>query len=315
MTPIFNIVFMGTPDFSVPLFEAMLSDKRFEIKAAYCMPDKPKGRGKKLQPTPVKLAAEKAGIEVRTPSTFRNNEDEIQKLKSYEPDFLVVVAYGLILSSKVLSIPKIAAVNLHASILPKYRGPSPIHHAILNGDAETGNTAMLMNVKMDEGDILAIDKLPIEENDNLETLHDKLSFSGAKFLPDVLVKFANNSITPVKQDHEKATYTCKITPAMARISWNAPAIEICRKIKAMSPFPGAWFEAEGIRIKVFDAMISENKASSPGKILYSSSKDGLVISCGQNTCISLLKLQKPGKSRLKVKEFLKGFKFNNSSLV
>lgn len=306
---------MGTPDFSVPLFNALIHSDNFEIIATYCMPDKPKGRGKKLQPTPVKQAAELAGIEVRTPASFKNNDEELEILRAFQPDFLVVVAYGLILSRKILEIPKIAAVNLHASILPKHRGPSPIHHAILNGDHETGNTAMLMNVKMDEGDILSIDKISIENNDNLETLHDKLSNAGAKFLPTILKNYAENKIKPIEQDHTKATYTCKISPAMAKIDWSKSAIEIERLIRAMSPFPGAWFEANNQRIKVFKAKLDTNNSSPAGTILKADSKLGLSVSCGDGKGLSLLELQRPGKSKLKVTDFLRGFKFEGDKLI
>lgn len=305
---------MGTPDFSVPLFNALVESDNFEVVATYCMPDKPKGRGKKLQPTPVKQASEKVGIEVRTPASFKNNDEELEILRAFRPDFLVVVAYGLILSRKILDIPRIAAVNLHASILPKHRGPSPIHHAILNGDPETGNTAMLMNVKMDEGDILAIDRIAVENNDNLESLHDKLSIAGAKFLPDILQNYAENKIIPIKQDHTQATYTCKISPAMAKIDWAKPAIDIERLIRAMSPFPGAWFEANNQRIKVFKASLDVASKSIAGTILTSDSNSGLSVCCGDGKSLSLLELQRPGKSKLKTSDFLRGFKFESDKL-
>ena len=305
---------MGTPDFSVPLLTELINDEKFDVRAVYCMPDKPKGRGKRLQETPVKQTAKKAGIPVRTPATFKNNLEELQQLSNFEPDFLVVVAYGLILSSKVLKIPNIAAVNLHASILPKYRGPSPIHNAILSGDKETGNTAMLMNVKMDEGDILAVDKIKITDTDNLESLHDKLSIAGSKFLPSVLIDFAEGKIKPLQQDHTQATYTCKITPAMAKIDWSNSAIEISRLIRAMSPFPGAWFEFDNMRIKVFKATLGANTDAKPGTIIDSNNKSELRIACGFSSSILLLKLQRPGKSRLNVSDFLKGFLFKNHSL-
>ena len=248
----YKVVFMGSPDFSVPCLKALYESPDFEIKAVYSMPDKPKGRGKQLSPTPVKAFALEHNITVRTPASFKKEPEEIEVLRSFEPDYLVVVAYGLILSQKVLDIPKIAAVNLHASLLPSFRGSSPMQYAILNGLKETGNTVMLMSKGMDEGDMLAANKIAIEENDDLEAVHDKLSATGAPLLMKTLVDYAEGRITPVPQDHSKATYTAKITTETAKIDWNKPAQEIRNLIYAMSPFPGAWFECEkDTRIKVY----------------------------------------------------------------
>ena len=164
----YKVVFMGSPDFSVPCLKALYESPDFEVKAVYSMPDKPKGRGKQLSPTPVKAFAIEHNITVRTPASFNKEPEEIEVLRSFEPDYLVVVAYGLILSQKVLDIPRIAAVNLHASLLPSFRGSSPMQYAILNGLKETGNTVMLMSKGMDEGDMLATNKISIEENDDLQ---------------------------------------------------------------------------------------------------------------------------------------------------
>ncbi|MBR4329790.1 MAG: methionyl-tRNA formyltransferase, partial [Candidatus Riflebacteria bacterium] len=222
----YKVVFMGSPDFSVPCLKALYESPDFEVKAVYSMPDKPKGRGKQLSPTPVKAFAIEHNITVRTPASFKKEPEEIEVLRSFEPDYLVVVAYGLILSQKVLDIPRIAAVNLHASLLPSFRGSSPMQYAILNGLKETGNTVMLMSKGMDEGDMLATNKISIEENDDLEAVHDKLSATGAPLLTKTLIDYAEGKITPVPQDHSKATYTAKITTETAKIDWNKPAQEI-----------------------------------------------------------------------------------------
>ena len=304
----YKVVFMGSPDFSVPCLKALYESPEFEIKAVYSMPDKPKGRGKILSPTPVKAFALEHNIPVRTPASFKKEPEEVEVLRSFEPDYLVVVAYGLILSQKVLDIPRIAAVNLHASLLPSFRGSSPMQYAILNGLKETGNTVMLMSKGMDEGDMLATNKISIEEDDDLEAVHDKLSASGAPLLKQTLIDYAEGKITPVPQDHSKATYTAKITTETAKIDWNKPAQEIRNLIYAMSPFPGAWFECEkDTRIKVFRAKVVENETNTkPGELISCCSQKGLIIGCGNSTAIELLELQKPGKNRMNEQCFLCG---------
>lgn len=304
----YKVVFMGSPDFSVPCLRALYDSPDFEIKAVYSMPDKPKGRGKVLSPTPVKAFALEHNIVVRTPASFKKEPEEVEILRSFEPDYLVVVAYGLILSQKVLDIPKIAAVNLHASLLPNFRGSSPMQYAILNGLKETGNTVMLMSKGMDEGDMLATNKISIEENDDLEAVHDKLSATGAPLLTKTLIDYAEGKITPVPQDHSKATYTAKITTETAKIDWNKPAQEIRNLIYAMSPFPGAWFECEKeTRIKVFRAKVTDCKKDMlPGEVISCCPQKGIVISCGNSTAIELLELQRPGKNRMNEQSFLCG---------
>lgn len=304
----YKVVFMGSPDFSVPCLKTLFESPDFEIKAVYSMPDKPKGRGKALSPTPVKAFALEHSIPVRTPASFKKEPEEIEVLRSFEPDYLVVVAYGLILSQKVLDIPTIAAVNLHASLLPSFRGSSPMQYAILNGLKETGNTVMLMSKGMDEGDMLATNHIKIEEEDDLEAVHDKLSASGAPLLKQTLIDYAEGKIKPIPQDHSKATYTAKITTDTAKIDWNKPANEIRNLIYAMSPFPGAWFECDNNnRIKVFRARtVNCEEKKKPGVVISCCSQKGLIISCGNSTAIELLELQRPGKNRMNEQCFLCG---------
>lgn len=303
----FRVVFMGCPDFSVPALQALMAHPQFEVVAVYCMPDRPKGRGKLPTPTPVKQCALKFGLQVNCPASFRKFPEEIEKLAAYHPDFLVVVAYGLILPQAVLDIPTIAPINVHASLLPAYRGPSPIHQALLNGDAKTGNTIMLMNSKMDEGDMIAVSDIEILPEDNLETLHDKLSLDGASLLVPTLLDFAAGKITATPQDHSKASYTGKISPQLAQIYWNQPAGVIGNQIRAMCPFPGAWFLDGDERIKVFCSEPGPDTGSNPGTIEVS---DGRILaSCGNGSSLYLLELQRPGKSRLKAADFLRGYQF------
>lgn len=304
----YRVVFMGSPDFSVPCLKELYESPDFEVVAVYSMPNRPKGRGKTLTPTPVKAFALEHNIPVRTPSSFKKEPEEIEVLRSFKPDYLAVVAYGLILPQAVLDIPTIAPVNLHASLLPSFRGSSPMQYVLLNGCKETGNTVMLMSKGMDEGDMLAVSHLPIEEEDDLEAVHDKLCANGAPLLAQTLVEYAEGKITPVPQDHSKATYTAKITTETAKIDWNKPAEEIRNLIYAMSPFPGAWFNCDNdTRIKVFRAKVVEGKQNSqPGEIISCCAKSGIIIACGNHTAIKLNELQRPGKNRMSDQSFLCG---------
>jgi len=313
-TPL-RVVFMGCPQFAVPALERLSQDSAFNVVAVYCMPDRPKGRGKKPSPTPVKLFAETHKLPVFSPETFRHADAEIERLRSFEPDFLVVAAYGLILPQTILDIPKLAPVNLHASILPSYRGPSPIHQAIIDGLRETGNTIMLMSKGMDEGDILATQTTPISPEEDFAAVHDRLSVMGADLLVDTLKKFAAGSITPLKQNHAAATYTRKITPETAKIDWNAPATDINNQIRAMSPVPGAWFEDAGERIKVFRAAPGNAVAAEPGTVLEQQPGNGILVACGKGSSLHLLELQRAGKSRLSCREFLCGCALKSNRLV
>lgn len=310
-----RIVFMGCPDFAVPSLQTLADDKDFAIAAVYCMPDRPKGRGKKPAPTPVKTFALERGFAVRTPATFRNAPEEIEALRSYAPDFLVVVAYGLILPQSVLSIPAVAPVNLHASILPEFRGPAPIHQAMLLGRKETGNTVMLMSKGMDEGDILATGRTPISEDDDLGSLHDRLSLEGAALLAKTLKEFAAGRITATPQNHAAASYTAKITPQTARIDWRMPAPRVRNLIYAMSPFPGAWFADGDERIKVFRAQADNNAGNQqPGTVISQSQSEGIRVACGENTSIRLFELQRAGRGRLCCSDFLRGCQLKSQVL-
>ncbi|MBU1105443.1 MAG: methionyl-tRNA formyltransferase [Candidatus Riflebacteria bacterium] len=309
-----RLVFMGCPQFAVPSLERLTQDPHFSVVAVYCMPDRPKGRGKKSSPTPIKSFANDHGLPVLSPATFRQAPDAIETLRNFAPDFLVVVAYGLILPQSVLDIPKIAAVNLHASILPEYRGPSPIHQALLDGRNETGNTVMLMSKGMDEGDILAVETMSISPNEDFTAIHDRLSIMGSDLLVDTLKEFSAGKITPRPQQHEAATYTAKVTPQTARIKWSETAEKINNQIRAMNPAPGAWFEDVGERIKVFKAATAESVNARPGTILEQRPESGVLVACGEGTSLRLLELQRAGKGRLSCREFLCGCGLKSSQL-
>jgi len=299
---------MGCPDFAVPALRAIATTPSFRVTAVYCMPDRPKGRGHKEAATPVKTAALELGLPVRQPASFRKDPAAVAELRAEQPDFLVVVAYGLILPQSVLEIPHLAPVNLHASLLPQYRGPSPIHAAILAGDMFTGNTVMRMNAKMDEGDILASETTPITGLDTLVSLHDRLSAMGAPLLIKTLQAFAHGEIRPEPQNHSHATYTHKISSDTAHIDWQHPATTLFNLIRAMTPCPGAWFESNGERFKIGAAAVDGPSSANPGTILNADAH-GIRIACGGGGSIRLLRLQRPGKSMMSAGEFLRGFNF------
>lgn len=309
-----RLVFMGCPDFAVPSLQQMASDPAFKVVAVYCMPDRPKGRGKKPAPTPVKSFALEHGFKVETPASFRQNPEAVETLRSYQPDFIVVVAYGLILPEAVLAIPRLAPINLHASILPRYRGPAPIHQALIDGLKETGNTVMLMSKGMDEGDMLAVEKVPINDNDDFSSVHDRLSQMGASLLIRSLKDFSAGGLKSIPQNHTLATYTGKITPQMARINWQQSASQLRNLIRAMSPSPGAWFADGEERIKIFSAAATEGISAEPGTLVEQSLSNGIIVACGQNTGLKLLELQRAGKSRLSATEFLRGCKLKSAIL-
>ncbi|MBF0543781.1 MAG: methionyl-tRNA formyltransferase [Candidatus Riflebacteria bacterium] len=305
-----KVVFMGSPRFAVLSLEKLLTNSDFEVRAVYCMPDKPQGRGKKMEMTPVKQLSLERGIPVNTPTSFLRVPEEINKLKAYDPDLLVVVAYGLILPQSALKIPKLSSINLHGSILPRYRGPSPIHAALMNGDSETGNTVMLMNEKMDEGDILAVEKYAIPNEFSFNQLHDLMSASGAELLSRTLLDFASGNIVPTPQDHSRASYTSKVTTETAKIDFQNSANAIERLIRAMNPSPGAWFLCGGERIKIGKARTATlNGNFPPTTVINADPLKGLSIVCGNKTILEPLALQRPGKQMIPVADFLRGFSF------
>ena len=312
--PPYRVVFMGCPDFAVPSLNALHQDPAFEVVAVYCMPDRPKGRGHKQTMTPVKAQALALGYPVQSPPSFRRDPEAVAQLRAYRPDFCVVVAYGLILAEEILQIPAIAAVNLHASLLPRYSGPAPIHFSLINGDATTGNTVMLMSKGMDEGDILAAQELPIHADDTIATLHDRLRDAGAPLLIDTLKALAEGNIRPVPQNHAEATYTTKIERALAELDWRKDANTLERLIRAMTPCPGAWFRLGTDRYKVGSARPGPVTDSAPGEVLAVSPAAGIRVACGARTTLDLLSLQRPGKGMLPVADFLRGCDFSATRL-
>ncbi|MDG2454130.1 MAG: methionyl-tRNA formyltransferase, partial [Paracoccaceae bacterium] len=245
-----RVIFMGTPDFSVPVLDALV-EAGHDVVAAYCQPPRPAGRGKKDRPSPVQARAEALGIEVRHPVSIKGPQ-ELADFAALEADIAVVVAYGLILPQAVLDAPKWGCLNIHASLLPRWRGAAPIHRAILAGDAETGVCIMQMEAGLDTGPVLSRESFAIGDEETTGELHDRLSALGARMIVDAL---ARDDVMAVSQDAEGVTYAAKIDKAEARVDWAAPAAVVDRQIRGLSPFPGAWCMVGDERVKLLGSRV------------------------------------------------------------
>lgn len=290
------VVFMGTPDFSVPVLEALVNAGH-EIAAVYCQPPRPAGRGKKPRPTPVHSRAEALGLPVRHPVSLKD-ADAQAGFAALQADVAVVVAYGLILPQAVLDAPAHGCLNIHASLLPRWRGAAPIHRAILAGDAETGICIMQMEAGLDTGPVLLRRMTPIGPEETTGDLHDRLSRIGAGAIVDALDHL--DSLTPEPQPADGVTYAAKIDKAEAHIDWSRPAAEVDRQIRGLSPFPGAWTEIGGARVKLLASRVCDG-AGTPGAVLDSD----LRIACGFGA-VEILRLQRAGKGAQDKATFLRG---------
>ncbi|MEP3050560.1 MAG: methionyl-tRNA formyltransferase [Erythrobacter sp.] len=294
-----KIIFMGTPEFAVPALVALHEAGHaagHEVVCVYTQPPRPAGRGKKLRPSPVQAQAEALGIEVRSPTSLRDVAAQ-SEFAALEADVAVVAAYGLILPQEVLDAPAQGCLNIHASLLPRWRGAAPIHRAIMAGDEASGVTIMQMEAGLDTGPMLAKVSTPVRDKTTGE-LTDELAELGAHAMIEVLADLQNISAVP--QDNAAAIYAPKIDKAEARIDWSRPAIELVRHVHGLAPFPGAWFELEGDRVKVLRAEISDASGHS-GEVL----DDTLTIACGDRA-LRPLRLQRAGKPAMELAEFVRG---------
>ncbi|MDQ0564560.1 methionyl-tRNA formyltransferase [Erythrobacter citreus] len=291
-----RIIFMGTPDFAVPTLQALV-DAAHEVVCVYTQPPRPGGRrGKELTPTPVHQRASDLGIEVRHPKSLKSDEDQ-EALAALNADVAVVAAYGLILPQAVLDAPEHGCLNVHASILPRWRGAAPIHRSVMAGDNVTGVTIMQMEAGLDTGPMLAMARTPIEGKTTGE-LTEELAELGAQLMVGTLRDLKIH--VPIAQDDADATYAAKIDKAEARIEWDRPAVEVVRHIHGLSPFPGAWFELGGQRVKLLRAEVVEG-AGAPGELL----DERLAIACTEGA-IRPLELQRAGKPKMDLDTFLRG---------
>jgi len=292
-----RVIFMGTPDFSVPVLDALV-DAGHEIAAVYCQPPRPAGRGKKDRPSPVQARAEALGLTVRHPVSLKTPEAQAE-FAGLRADIAVVVAYGLILPQPVLDAPERGCLNIHASLLPRWRGAAPIQRAIMAGDAETGVCIMQMEAGLDTGPVLLREAVAISDEDTAETLHDRLSALGARLIVQALGRL--DTLTPDPQPEDGVTYAAKIDKAEARVDWSRPAPEVDRLIRGLSPFPGAWCEIAGERVKLLNSTLAEGEGA-PGTVL----DDALTVACGSGA-IRLTRLQRAGKAAQDAGTFLRGW--------
>ena len=293
---------MGTPEFAVASLNALL-DAGHEICAVVTQPDRPQGRGYKLAPPAVKTAALARGLEVFQPETLKN-ESLLPLLERTRPDAIVVAAYGKILPQYVLGFPPRGCINVHASLLPRYRGAAPINWAIINGERESGVTIMYMEKGLDTGDMLLSVRTPIADDDTAGDLHDRLAVLGADALVHALALLEAGRITPVKQDDSQHTYAPMLSRDDCRLDFCQSAKQVRDRIRGLAPFPGAYLTLSGRQIKVFDAQIVSGRGE-PGSVLYADREHGLVLACADGA-LRLVTLQPQGKRRMSAKEYLAG---------
>jgi methionyl-tRNA formyltransferase len=316
-----RIIFMGTAELSCASLEKLSGDKNFSVVAVVTQPDKPKGRDLKLQPSPVKILAETSNLPVLQPLRARD-EKFIGELRELKPDLMVVVAYGQILPQTILDLPRLGCLNVHTSLLPKYRGAAPIQWAIANGDAETGVTIMKMDAGLDTGPVLSTRRTQILPTDDSQILHDRLAQLGAELLVETIPDYVAGIITPQLQPAEGASYAAKIKKEDGQIDWSQPAAQIWNRLRAFTPWPGAFTFLPGQSLvgrafprgdataakpqllKIWKAEVVE-KSGGAGEVL-SADKTGIVVGCGQDA-VRILELQREGGKRLTVEQFLAGF--------
>jgi methionyl-tRNA formyltransferase len=299
-----SIIFMGTPDFAVPALQALVQNG-YDVALVVTQPDRPKGRGRQPVAPPVKVKALELNLNILQPQTVKN-ENFVEQISHMHPDFLVVIAFGHILTEKILQVPKISAINVHASLLPKYRGPAPIQWAIINGERRTGVTTMLMDQGLDTGDILLTREEPIFAEDTSADLHDRLALRSADLLIETLAGYASKKIIPTPQDHSRATYAPLLKKEDGHIDWQKPANELESFIRGMTPWPGAFTYHDQNRLKVLKAArVLENTVHPAGTILQGFA-DELRVATGKDA-LSIIEIQGPSGKRLGIADFLRGY--------
>ena len=299
-----KIVFMGTPAFSVPILEALIASP-YEVIAVVTQPDRPVGRKKVLMPTPVKEAALKHSIEVLQPEKITGSP-EMEKIMEMNPDLIVTAAFGQFLPTKLLNVPRLGAINVHASLLPKYRGGAPVHYALMNGETETGVSIMYMEKKMDAGDIISQKSLPITRADDVGTLFDRLSILGRDLLMETIPHIIDGTIDPVKQEESKVTFSPNISREEEVLDWNKEATAIDYQVRGMRPFPGAYTFLEGQRLKIWAVTPLSNKTDKEPGTIIDIQKESILVACGNHTVVQLDEIQPAGKTKMSVAAFVSG---------
>ncbi len=297
-----NIVFMGTPDFSVPILRNLIAEG-YNIVGVVTQPDRPKGRKKTLTPPPVKVEAEKHGLKVLQPEKIRN---ELEEVLALNPELIVTAAFGQILPKELLEAPKYGCINVHASLLPELRGGAPIHYSILQGKDKTGITIMYMAEKLDAGDILTQVEVEITERDTVGSLHDKLSVAGVKLLSETLPMLLEGKITPQKQDESKATFASNIKREQEKVDWSKTGEEIYNQIRGLNPWPGAFTTLNNSLLKLWwGEKVQVNNQEVPGTVIKVED-DGFIVSTGNNVAIKIMEIQPSGKKKMNGEDFLRG---------
>ena len=298
-----RVIFAGTPEFAATHLLSLINDDAQEVVAVYTQPDRPAGRGKKLTSSPVKLLALQYGIPIYQPSSL-NNETALSDLAALKADIMIVVAYGLLLPQSVLSIPCYGCINVHASVLPKWRGAAPIQRAIENGDQASGITVIQMDAGLDTGAMLSVSHCNLDENETSASLHNKLALLGSDSLASTLKKIQDQTAVGIAQDSDFSSYANKIKKSEALINWSESAHVIERKVRAYNPFPVSFSMLDGLRIKIWSATVQNKEGSGEIGEIISATARGLEIKCGQY-CLLIRELQLPGKARMPVSEVLK----------
>ena len=307
-----NIVFMGTPDFAVPCLEKLIKSENCNVLAVFTQPDKKVGRKQLLTPPPVKVLAVQHNIPVYQPVTLKN-EDAFETIRKLNPDLLVVVAYGKILPKPILDYPKFGCINVHASLLPKYRGAAPIQWAVLNGDKKTGVCVQQMDIGIDTGDILFTEETDIGINETSEELFERLSVIGADALIKTMDLIIKGQINPVPQPAGDFGYASMIDKSRSNIDWSKSAFEVHNQIRGLQSWPCASTVINGKNVKVHKSVLSSEKGNEAGKVV--NNKNVVTVSCGDGNCIDILELQPDGKKRMDAKSFLAGNKIETGQFI
>lgn len=299
-----RIAFMGTPGFAVPSLNQLIQDGH-EIVGVYTQPDKPKNRGMKLTPPPVKVVAIESQLPVFQPKTLKDEEVQ-RELAALAPDLIVVAAYGKILPKAVLDLPPLGCINVHSSLLPKYRGAAPINWAVLNGEEMTGVTIMHMAEALDAGDIILQAATPIDQNETVEQLHDRLAVLGAEQLSKAVTALADGTAPRIPQDESQYTYAPMLSREMSPIDWSRPALEIHNQIRGLVPWPATTMELAGTKFKVFAAFVTDDTSKEPAGTTLGSDKKGIRMVCGDGVVLCVTEVQAPGKKRMRAVDYLRG---------
>lgn len=299
-----KILFMGTPYFAVPSLDA-LAVAGHQLVGVFSQPDKPKNRGMKLQPTPVKVCAERLGVPVFQPTKLRDGT-ALETIRQLDPDLIVVAAYGRILPQEILDYPRLGCINVHSSLLPKYRGAAPIHWAILNGEKETGVTIMHMALALDAGDIIRQRATPIDPDETVEDLHDRLAQLGAELLVETVAQLADGTATRTPQEESQVTLAPMLSRALSPMDWTRPARALHDQVRGLIPWPAAVTELGGVRCKILaTTVLDETTGKAPGSVV-AADKTGLKLACGDGRVLRIDRLQADGGKRLAAADYLRG---------